>query len=157
MKFPNALGALAFLAFGVSACGSTAPNPNQNIPASLNTAGLTPGASPTVAATTGTAQTPAQQLQAAVQAYSNTYLGGNGTAAFALLSTRCQQSIGLPQISSEASAAKDIYGVLPLASFTIDSMSGSMATVSYTYAVTTLNQSNQAWILQGSSWRYDGC
>ena len=122
--------ALAVLAVGLAACGSTA-------------------------APAATASD--QQLKDAVTTYSNAYLGGDGASAFNLLSSRCQLSIGMQQISAQATAAHSVYGVLPISTINVDSESGSRATVSYTYAVTTLNQSHQPWVLQGGSWRYDNC
>jgi hypothetical protein len=96
-------------------------------------------------------------LQAAVEAYSSDYLGGNGAGAFALLSSRCQLAIGSQQLDAEANAAEALYGALPISSFTVDSINGTQATVSYTYAVATLDQSDQPWVLESGGWRYDNC
>jgi hypothetical protein len=63
-----------------------------------------------------------------------------GTAAYALLSSRCQQLVGLPKMISLTSAAASLHRALPWTSFTVTSSSGSQATVTYTYAVAKLNQ-----------------
>jgi hypothetical protein len=95
------------------------------------TVGTTPPAvssAPTSSAAASPVATPANPaLQAAVEAYSSDYLGGYGAGAF------------------------------PISSFTVDSINGTQATVSYTYAVATLDQSDQPWVLESGGWRYDNC
>jgi hypothetical protein len=141
-----AIGALAAGA-ALAGCGATV--------------GTTPPAvssAPTSSAAASPVATPANPaLQAAVEAYSSDYLGGNGAGAFALLSSRCQLAIGSQQLDAEANAAAALYGALPISSFTVDSINGTQATVSYTYAVATLDQSNQPWVLEAGAWRYDNC
>jgi len=133
----------------VTACGSTSSVPLATPRAVMHTPTTT--VPPTLTATA------ADALRAAVQAYSDAYLGGQGTAAFAMISPRCQQMIGSNELKSAANEAKSLYGVLPLTSFTVNSNSGTSATVTYTYAVATLNQSNQPWTLVGGQWKYDHC
>ncbi len=145
IKVPSRVAVLALLvmlSLTAAACSSGTSNGAPDLP---------------VTVPTNTAQSPNQELKAAVQAYSNDYLGGNGAGAFALLSSRCQLTLGLQQVTALASAAKSVYGVVPITSITIDSDSGGKATVSYTYPVTTLNQSQQPWVLEGGSWKYDHC
>ena len=143
---------LAAMALGLSACGSTVPAATATSTSHQSQPSVVPPA--TSAPATATQDQP---LRAAVQAYSDAYLGGDGATAFNLQSARCQQTIGLQQMTSLASAAKSIYGVLPLTSFMVDSNSVSTATVTYTYAVAKMDQSDQRWVLQGGSWKYDGC
>ncbi|MGH9060072.1 MAG: hypothetical protein ACRDZY_11250 [Acidimicrobiales bacterium] len=130
---------MAVCVAAVSACGSTA-------------APLSTGPPSSAAPTSGD-----QTLKAAVEAYSNDYLGGKGSAAFSFLSQRCQQSVGEAQLSALASAARSLYGVVPLSSFTVVSDDGSKAVVSYTYPTAKLNQSNQPWISENGEWKDDGC
>ena len=149
-RIPVLLALLATLSL-TAACTKTV---TDKAPARKNTPVT---AAPTTSTTTLSLQAQNQQLKDAVQAYSNDYLGGNGAGAFALLSSRCQLTIGLQQETSLASAAKTVYGVLPIISFTVDSNSGREATVSYTYSVTTLDQRQQPWVLEGGSWKYNHC
>jgi hypothetical protein len=148
MKFEMRVAVLVLAALGLVACANAVPSSSGTV-------------SPTAAAATPTAvaSTPNadQQLQAAVQSYSAAYLGGNGAAAYALLTARCQQSVGLSQMMSLTSAAASLYGALPITSLTVNSDSGSQATVTYTYAVAKLNQSQQPWVVEGGSWKDDHC
>jgi hypothetical protein len=139
-------------ATALAACGSTAGT-------TTTTASVAPATSSsgTIDATVAATPSGNQQLQAAVQAYSAAYLTGKGTAAYALLSSRCQQLVGLPQMISLTSAAASLHRALPVTSFTVNSNSGSQATVTYTYAVAKLNQSQQPWVIEGGSWKDDNC
>jgi len=149
-RIPVLLALLATLSL-TAACTKTVTG---KAPARTNTPVT---AAPTTSTTALSLQAQNQQLKDAVQAYSNDYLGGNGAGAFALLSSHCQLTIGLQQETSLASVAKTVYGVLPIISFTVDSDSGREATVSYTYSVTTLDQTQQPWVLEGGSWKYNHC
>lgn len=118
-----------------------------------------PNSTFTTAATQTTSPDPRgdQALKTAVTEYSNAYLAGKGLAAFDLLSARCQRSIGEAQIITLASGAQRLYGDLPITALTVISNDGTKATVTYTYVVTTLNQSNQPWVFEGGGWKYDNC
>ena len=139
-------------ATALAACGSTAGATTTTAPVAPATS-----SSGTIDATVAATPSGNQQLQAAVEAYSAAYLTGKGTAAYALLSSRCQQLVGLPQMISLTSAAASLYGTLPVTSFTVNSNSDSQATVTYTYAVAKLNQSQQPWVVEGGSWKDDNC
>jgi hypothetical protein len=96
-------------------------------------------------------------LKAAVTDYSSAYLGGHGDAAFALMSARCQAATPKAQMDSLASAAQSLYGALPIKTLTVDSQAASDASVSYTYAVSKLDQTHQHWVKESGAWKYDGC
>jgi hypothetical protein len=96
-------------------------------------------------------------LRAAVQAYSDAYLSGNGKAAYALLSARCQKMDTLEEFSALVDQAKNLYGnPLPMTSFKAH-IAGGMARVTYMYMITAINQADQPWALEAGGWRDDNC
>lgn len=96
-------------------------------------------------------------LHAAVQAYSDAYLSGNGEAAYALLSKRCQKIYTLEWFSALVDQAKNLYGnPLPMTSFKAH-IAGGTARVTYTYTITAINQTDQPWTLEAGGWRDDNC
>lgn len=122
----------------------------------------TPSAAPsttttTKATTTTAAASPTEaSLEAAVRAYSAAFLGGDGEAAWALLSSRCQMS--MPEIDYKATvaAAKVKYGLATLQSVT-GSVNGTTGSATYTYSDPTINQSDQPWTFEAGGWRWDAC
>ena len=110
----------------------------------------------------GAALAPAQavtnsqaDLKAAVVAYSKAYLTGDGAAAYALLSKACRAKMSLSRFAALTEYAADLYGYIPIATYraTID---GRKASVTYTYAVAKINQTNQPWVYE-NGWRNNNC
>ena len=96
-------------------------------------------------------------LRAAVQAYSDAFLTGNGKQAYALLSTRCQERNALAEFTAMTDQAKVLYGnPLPMKSYTAQ-ISGDMARVTYTYAISGINQTREPWVRESGNWHEDDC
>lgn len=95
-------------------------------------------------------------LKAAVQSYSDAFLTGDGDAAFALLSKRCQDRLGESTFKAAVGAAGVKYGdALAFKSYEAD-ISGTMARVTYTYAKPEINQDAEPWVNE-SGWKQDDC
>lgn len=97
-----------------------------------------------------------------MRVYSEFYLSGDGDSAYTLVSTRCQAKISLSEYEDLAAAAKARYGGQQIKSLTVDSVDGSAATVSYTYASSEIDQKGQRWVREDrgaldSGWHYDQC
>jgi len=96
-------------------------------------------------------------LRAAVQAYSDAFLSGNAKQAYALLSTRCQERSTLAEFTAITDQAKALYGnPLPMSSFKAQ-ISGDLARVTYTYAVSAINQTREPWVRESGDWHEDDC
>jgi hypothetical protein len=108
---------------------------------------------PTVAA----APDAAAALKQAVNAYSVSYLSGDGDAAFALLSSRCKARLSETEMRSVTAQAKAIYGQLPIQSYTVNDLSGDLARVTYTYSVAAIDQTKEPWVREGGRWLEDDC
>lgn len=96
-----------------------------------------------------------EPLESAVRDYSDAYLGGDGQAAYDLMSERCQSTMTVDDMKTLANAAKDTYGELDIKSIDAE-VDGDSGTVTYTYDVETLNQTDQPWVNE-DGWRYDNC
>jgi hypothetical protein len=96
-------------------------------------------------------------VRKAVDAYSQAFLSGNATAAYGMLSTRCQGQVTAGQFGAVVASAKALYGPQPVTSFKVDDASSSTAHVTYGYATAKLDQTRQAWVKQSGAWRWDGC
>lgn len=96
-------------------------------------------------------------LRTAVQAYSDAFLSGNGKRAYALLSTRCRERNTLAEFSAMTDQAKALYGdPLPMKSYKAQ-ISQDMARVTYTYAISDINQSREPWVRESGDWHEDDC
>ncbi|SNQ51683.1 conserved hypothetical protein [Frankia canadensis] len=96
-------------------------------------------------------------LEAAVRAYSDAYLTGQGSAAYGLLSERCQQRINQAEFTGLTQAARVQYGSQPIAALTVDSLAGTLARVTYTYPTSAINQQSEPWVFEKGTWRQDDC
>jgi hypothetical protein len=99
---------------------------------------------------------PEAELRAAVTAYSDAYLGGDGAAAWAILSNRCQARVSQSDMDTATSLAASTYGAQPITSLDV-TVSGDMARATYTYADGTLDQMGEPWTLEDGRWRQDDC
>jgi len=96
-------------------------------------------------------------LRSAAQTYSNAYLTGRGAQAFDLLSKRCKASMGKAEFLATVHAAKQEFGIaLPFKSFSAE-INGMQARVTYTFAVSSINQDHEPWVNEGGSWHEDDC
>ena len=96
-------------------------------------------------------------LRTAVQAYSDAFLTGNGKQAYLLLSTRCQERNSLAEFTAMTAQAKALYGdPLPMKSYEAQ-ISGDMARVTYTYAISGINQTREPWVRESGNWHEDDC
>lgn len=92
-----------------------------------------------------------------MQAYSDAFLMGDGAAAYALLSARCQERNTEAEFTSIVDRAGEQYGdPLPFKSFDAE-ISGDLARATYTYAVAEINQDAEPWVREGGEWREDDC
>lgn len=96
-------------------------------------------------------------LRTAVQAYSDAYLTGKSSTAYALLSARCRKRMSSSAFSALTSAAQATYGsALPIKSFDAE-VSGNLARVTYTYDLKAINQDAEPWVREDGKWKEDDC
>lgn len=112
----------------------------------------------TALTTAGTnAEDSSAALRTAVQAYSDAYLTGRSSTAYALLSARCRKRMSNDAFSALTSAAKKTYGsALPLRSFDAE-VSGDLARVTYTYDLKAIDQDAEPWVREDGQWKEDDC
>jgi hypothetical protein len=135
--------ALLTVLLSLTACGGS----SDNTP--------TPKASATVTTTTPAAD-PSSDLKAAVHAYSKAYLTGDGASAYAMLTKRCRTKLALSEFAAASESAKSLYGNVPIKTLDVK-VNGTKATATYTYAVATINQTDQPWVFESGAWHYDQC
>jgi hypothetical protein len=80
------------------------------------------------------------------------------------LTTRCQDVIGLEAFEAVVDEAEDRYGAaLELTSVAASgdrltgAVDGDRATVTYTYEVPVLDQTDEPWLVERGGWRNDDC
>lgn len=138
MRTRLAAAALAAAALTLTACSSSS---NSSAP-------KTPPTSPS---------SEQAALEQAVRSYSDAYFKPNSTAAYSLLSARCQQQIDPTMYDAVIEQAAKNYGTQAIKTLTVDQLSGDLARVTYTYDVSKLNQAAQPWTREDGQWRYDAC
>ncbi len=111
----------------------------------------------TPATSAGGSEASQPALETAVRAYSDAYLSGQGSAAYGLLSQRCQQRFSQADITGLTQAAKAQYGVQPIQNLTVDTLAGTLARVTYTYSTGAINQQSEPWVFEGGAWHQDDC
>ena len=94
-------------------------------------------------------------LRAAVQDYSEAYLGGDADAAYALLSARCRDRLSRDEFATLVAAARETYGPTPISSLEVE-VDGDVARATYTYPVAALDQTAEPWIYE-LGWKQDDC
>ena len=152
MKRINAVPA-AVAVMMAAGCGT----PSTPTPVTASMPAVATASSTSPASTTPTPPSAEVALRAAVQAYSDAYLSGDGKKAYGLLSARCQKRYTLDGFSYLVSQAKTLYGnPLPMTSYKAHIAEG-MARVTYTYTISGINQTDQPWTLEASGWRDDNC
>jgi ABC-type phosphate/phosphonate transport system substrate-binding protein len=98
-----------------------------------------------------------KDLRKAVEAYSDAYLTGDATTAYAILSERCRNKITEVEFTELVTAAKQLYGT-PLRFKTYSATAtGDSAKVSYTYPVKAIDQTKEPWVREAGYWRQDDC
>ena len=102
------------------------------------------------------AASPNAALESAVRSYSGFYTGGNGPAAYALVSARCQKLYSEPVFSAVVQKVHQSYGTAPIATLSV-LVNGDSGFATYTYAKSGLNQNRQPWVLESGSWKNDDC
>lgn len=134
----------------LAACGGGEDEPKAE-PAPSASEAIT-SAAPT---TEAPAADPADEVRTAVEAYSTAYLTGDGATAYQLLSKKCQQSMPLSTFATMTEQAKDLYGEVPIESFDAR-VKGERASVTYSYAVPSLTQTDESWVNEGG-WKNNDC
>jgi len=151
-------GAIAVLF--LTGCGGAAGGEAgvTGTPSALSPSTSTSTSTKTTSSPTNTATTSDEAaLRTAVQAYSDAFLTGNGKEAYALLSTRCKERNTLAEFTAMTDQAKALYGdPLPMKSYEAQ-ISGDMARVTYTYAISGINQTREPWVRESGNWHEDDC
>lgn len=98
-------------------------------------------------------------LEDVVRTYSTYFFTGAGLGAWDLWSQRCRSTTDEAEVVGAIAAFAELTGKLdnPMSSFSIDSISDSAATVTYDFERGDYGQSEQPWVLEKGSWRYDAC
>lgn len=147
--------AMAMLAVAVTGCGSSSATGSSNAPSGG------PGTAETTAAATPAAVAAGQPdrvgLEAAVRAYSQAYLGGQGSAAYGLLSQRCQFRVSAAEMDGLTAVARAQYGPQSITTLTVDTFAGTLARVSYVYSDAAINQREEPWAFENGAWHQDDC
>lgn len=96
-------------------------------------------------------------LRAAVQGYSDAFLGGKPKVAYGYLSAKCHRQESLRALAAIIAAAKATYGKpLPITSYKAQ-VAGGLARVTYGYSVPVLNQDGEPWVRERGGWKNDEC
>jgi len=149
MRLRGTASAFLLLAL-LSACGGS-NEPPRSEPAT--TAATTNALTPTPAAA---AAAPEDDLKTAITDYSAAYLTGDGATAYGLLSQRCRTVLPLSEFAGLTEQASDLYGNVKLESVDVE-IDGNQATATYTYAVPSINQTDEPWLIEGTRWKNDDC
>ncbi|MFF3327421.1 hypothetical protein [Streptomyces sp. NPDC002889] len=108
-----------------------------------------------------TAQQPADdtnvELERAVHAYADVYFKPDAKAAYAMLSTRCQEALAPEAYKPIVEAAAKKHGKQHVRLVRVDLVSGDLAFVTYSYDAPELDQQQQPWKREEGQWRYDEC
>ncbi|MFJ2954738.1 hypothetical protein [Streptomyces sp. NPDC087270] len=118
------------------------------------------GSTPTAisrATPSGAAGAGKDELVAAVRTYSTAYFAPDADKGYAMLSERCQAKTDKHTYGQELQQSVTAYGHQKLKTVTVDRLSGTLGTVTYTYDNSLLDQDGQAWALENGAWRYDAC
>jgi hypothetical protein len=96
-------------------------------------------------------------IKEAAQAYSDAFLTGDGDAAYALLSARCQERRTAGEFGAVVSMAAEQYGeALEFKTFDAE-MNDAQARVTYTFEVAAINQADEPWVNEDGGWKNDDC
>lgn len=129
---------------GTAACSSSDGDKNDPAPAAAGSAdtGSAPGQ---------------RELEDAVRAYSDAFLGGQGEQAYTMFSKRCQGREDRAAFTRMTEQARQLYGQLPITTLAVDRIEGTMARVTYRFAVSVLDQVSEPWVVEDGRWRQDDC
>jgi hypothetical protein len=140
-------------------CGGTEDDGAAQQSTAAAAASTTPSttAPPETTAAVAATATSDDALRAAVQGYSDGFLGGDPAMAYDYFSTRCQAKVSLAYFTGIVMAAKVTYGsALPITSYDAQ-VSGDLARVTYAYDVPALNQTDEPWSRESGAWKQDDC
>lgn len=149
----------------LTACGSTSGADNSSSPPSeqngetqapaSSSAAPSPTATPSQSETAG--EDRAALLEAAVRAYSDTFLTADAESSYDLLSDRCQARVSKDQWELLMASVEQQYGTaLPIRTYEAE-ISGDLARVTYAYDVAAINQDREPWVWERQGWRQDDC
>jgi hypothetical protein len=96
-------------------------------------------------------------LATAVRAYSAAFLGGDGGAAYDMLSGRCKERLPRVTFVQMVDVAKAQFGPLPVQSLTVDQVAGDLGRVTYTFSKAELDQRGEPWVREAGAWKVDDC
>lgn len=113
----------------------------------------------TDAGTSGAGETSSEALEQAVRDYTDAYFAPDSDTAYNMLSERCAAQLQPGAFSAMLDQAAADYGQLSVETFSVDQMSGDLARVTYTVGLPMVDETltQQTWVREGDSWRYDGC
>ncbi len=149
-----------------AASSSPTPSPAPSAPAASGTPSTTtaptttappstPVASSSPAAPSTRRTDPA--LRKAVQAYADAFLVGDAPAAFDLLSERCKDTVDMESFGTDAITAGERYGAPQKISRWSETVRGSSATVSYSFAGGAPAKTKEPWVREAGFWQLDAC
>jgi hypothetical protein len=95
------------------------------------------------------------ELRAAVTAYSEAFLSGDGATAYGYFSSRCQDRVPLSDFAAAVEQAGETYGPMAIESLDV-TLNGTQAQATYTYSDSDLDQTNEPWVDE-DGWRVDDC
>jgi hypothetical protein len=150
--------------FLLAGCGTSddavATDASPRTTASAVSSGAGPAATTAEAAATPAEATEPisdEALRAAVQGYSDGFLGGDPSAAYDYFSARCKERVSLSYFTGIVMAAGQVYGsALPITGYDAQ-ISGDLARVTYGYDVPALDQTKEPWTREAGSWKQDDC
>ncbi len=98
-------------------------------------------------------------LESSVSDYSEAFFAGEGLGAYDLISERCRAEIAQDEYVAKVVTFAGLLGDSrpEMTSFTVDSLEGESATVSYSYDRGDYDQTAQPWVREEGGWRYDNC
>lgn len=100
---------------------------------------------------------PTIEVRAAVKDYSDAFLTGDLEVAYSLLTERCQDRLPRADFGAAVEAASAAYGsALDIETFEAE-VNGDQARVTYTYAVSAIDQLQEPWAREDGAWRNDDC
>ncbi|SDH24823.1 hypothetical protein SAMN05216553_118133 [Lentzea fradiae] len=149
MRYMPAVAVFCVLG-GLTACGSDQPVANSPTSSAVNS----PTSAPVAASTT---TDPSAEIEAAVRAYSDAYLNGQGEA-YDMLSVRCKERMTRLSFIELVTLAKQTLGPQQISTFKIDQQAGDLARVTYTYAAKPeIDQRSEPWVREDAVWKQDDC
>jgi hypothetical protein len=95
-------------------------------------------------------------LEQAVRSYTDAFLGGDGEAAWNLLTDRCHDANAKNDFLAIVAQGHDQYGDAKITSYKAE-LNGTTALASYELTDPILNQTKERWVFENRGWHNDEC